>query len=86
MRTIVRIIHTWFTFSVRVIGKRGHGALCISLLASAACLPAHAGSVAYKYDTLGRLSTATYNNGAVIAYAYDAAGNRTSHTVTGAPA
>lgn len=44
-----------------------------------------AGSVAYTYDTLGRLSTATYGNGVVITYVYDATGNRTSYTVTGAP-
>lgn len=28
---------------------------------------------------------ATYGNGVVITYVYDAAGNRTSYTVTGAP-
>lgn len=44
-----------------------------------------AGSVAYTYDTLGRLATTTYGNGVVITYVYDAAGNRTSYTVTGAP-
>lgn len=44
-----------------------------------------AGSVAYTYDTLGRLAMATYGNGVVITYVYDAAGNRTSYTVTGAP-
>ncbi len=45
----------------------------------------YAGSVAYTYDSLGRLSTATYANGVVITYVYDASGNRTSYTVTGAP-
>lgn len=45
----------------------------------------HAGSVAYTYDSLGRLSKATYANGVVITYVYDAAGNRTSYTVAGAP-
>lgn len=44
-----------------------------------------AGSVAYTYDSLGRLSKATYANGVVITYVYDAAGNRTSYTVAGAP-
>jgi YD repeat-containing protein len=46
---------------------------------------AFAGSVVYAYDNLGRLSRATYSNGVVIAYAYDAAGNRTSVVITGAP-
>lgn len=44
-----------------------------------------AGSVTYTYDSLGRLTQATYSNGVVIVYVYDAAGNRTSYTVTGAP-
>lgn len=46
---------------------------------------AMAGSVSYVYDSLGRLTKATYSNGVVIAYAYDAAGNRSSTVVTGAP-
>ena len=45
---------------------------------------AHAASVAYTYDVLGRLTKATYSNGMVITYVYDAAGNRTSTVVTGA--
>lgn len=49
------------------------------------CSASHAGSVAYTYDSLGRLSKATYANGVVITYVYDAAGNRTSYTVVGAP-
>lgn len=44
-----------------------------------------AGSVTYTYDTLGRLKTATYSNGTVITYNYDAAGNRVSQITTGAP-
>jgi len=32
----------------------------------------------YSYDALGRISTATYDNGIEIIYSYDAAGNRTS--------
>jgi YD repeat-containing protein len=44
-----------------------------------------AGSVTYTYDSLGRVTKATYANGVVITYVYDAAGNRTSYTVTGAP-
>ena len=44
---------------------------------------AHAGSVVYTYDSLGRLSTATYGS-VVVKYNYDAAGNRTSVVVTGA--
>lgn len=59
------------------------------MLASAAVLGASAalaGSASYVYDSLGRLATVTYSNGVVITYVYDAAGNRMSFTVTGAPA
>jgi len=43
-------------------------------------------SVAYTYDARGRLTSATYtggvNNGLVITYSYDAAGNRTAYQTT----
>lgn len=44
-----------------------------------------AGSVVYAYDSLGRLTSVTYSNGVVITYNYDAAGNRSNYTVSGAP-
>lgn len=34
-------------------------------------------SILYTYDTLGRIKSATYPNGQVTTYTYDAAGNRT---------
>lgn len=37
----------------------------------------------YTYDALGRISTVTYPNGAVVTYTYDAAGNRTARSVVG---
>jgi YD repeat-containing protein len=42
-------------------------------------------SAVHTYDALGRLTKVTYSNGVVITYVYDAAGNRTSVVVTGAP-
>jgi YD repeat-containing protein len=36
----------------------------------------------YTYDTLGRLSTVTYDNGETIVYTYDAAGNRTQVVIS----
>jgi YD repeat-containing protein len=44
-------------------------------------------SVSYTYDPVGRVTTALYDNGACVAYAYDASGNRTSqiNTVSGTP-
>lgn len=39
-------------------------------------------SVAYGYDTRGRLNTVTFQNGTVITYSYDAMGNRTSVVTT----
>ncbi|MHA7602602.1 RHS repeat domain-containing protein [Alicycliphilus sp. T452] len=59
----------------------------LALLAGALVLAgaATAGSATHTYDSLGRLSQVTYSNGVVITYVYDAAGNRTSYVVTGAP-
>jgi YD repeat-containing protein len=43
-------------------------------------------SVSYTYDGAGRVTTAIYDNGTCVAYAYDASSNRTSQTNTiGAP-
>ncbi|MCP5433499.1 MAG: RHS repeat protein [Alphaproteobacteria bacterium] len=44
---------------------------------------AHAQSVSYTYDALGRLTSATYSDGRVIEYAYDPAGGRTAVEKTG---
>lgn len=46
---------------------------------------AMAQSVAYTYDPLGRVSTATYPNGVTVAYTYDPAGNRAQVTRNTAP-
>jgi hypothetical protein len=56
--------------------------LCTAALAA---LPAHAGSVSYSYDALGRLASTVYSDGSsttTITYSYDAAGNRTSVAAT----
>jgi YD repeat-containing protein len=39
-------------------------------------------TVTFSYDSQGRLQVATYSNGHVITYHYDAAGNRTSVVTT----
>ena len=39
-------------------------------------------SVAYAYDRLGRLQSATYGDGTVIVYCYDWNGNRSQYTVS----
>lgn len=39
----------------------------------------------YTYDALGRLTSVTYDNGDVIYYVYDAAGNRTQVQRNGSP-
>lgn len=44
-----------------------------------------AGSANYSYDSLGRLNVIQYSNGVSVFYYYDAAGNRTSFVVSGAP-
>ncbi len=47
---------------------------------------AWAGSVAYTYDSLGRLTQASYAGSIDLAYTYDATGNRSRIVVTGASA
>lgn len=66
-------------------GARLALASALAVLALAITAPSHAGSAAHTYDSLGRLTQVTYSNGVVITYVYDAAGNRTSFVVTGAP-
>jgi hypothetical protein len=39
------------------------------------------GSVAYTYDALGRVTTASYDTGVCVIYTYDPNGNRLSETV-----
>ena len=41
-----------------------------------------ADGVTYTYDSLGRITSANYANGAAVQYAYDANGNRTTLSVT----
>jgi YD repeat-containing protein len=55
--------------------------LCAILLIA---LPALAGNVSYTYDALNRLTRAAYEDGTVVEYSYDAAGNRTRHVVQAA--
>lgn len=62
------------------ISRRTAGAqiLGAGLLSFAGAVSAAAEPVSYTYDELGRLKTATYGNGQIITYTYDAAGNRTA--------
>lgn len=61
------------------LNKRSHSALAGWLLFSS--LLAWAGNVSYTYDDLNRLIRAEYDDGTVIEYTYDAAGNRLSQVV-----
>lgn len=56
--------------------------LWLAILSGASLLkPHHAeAAVTYGYDPLGRIATALYDNGACIAYTYDANGNLMSQT------
>ena len=54
----------------------------IVLVALAVFGLAHADSVTYTYDNLGRITGATYANGAAVQYSYDSNGNRTTLNVT----
>jgi len=59
--------------------------LCTACAAFAICALtlAHAanGSVAYTYDALGRVTTASYDTGVCVLYSYDPNGNRLSETI-----
>jgi YD repeat-containing protein len=44
-----------------------------------------ASGITYTYDALGRVLTATYDNGTKSFYNYDAAGNRTTQGVVCSP-
>lgn len=57
-------------------------AIGIALIPAAAGAQAPA-ALAMTYDALGRVTQATYPGNVVVAFAYDAAGNRSSYTVTG---
>lgn len=63
--------------------KRTSRRFLLTQLAGVSLLPlvaanreAHAETVTYTYDELGRLKTASYGNGQTITYTYDPAGNR----------
>lgn len=75
-----------------MVSRRAPRAVLLRLIASGAMfsallsgMPALAGTITYTYDTLGRITVAAYPGGATISHAYDAAGNRSSYTVTGSP-
>jgi YD repeat-containing protein len=53
----------------------------VSLVVLAFALPCLADTVTYEYDDLYRLIRATYSDGTVIEYTYDAAGNRITKSV-----
>jgi YD repeat-containing protein len=50
------------------------------LFALALCPSTFAATLAYTYDTLNRLTQVDYGNGYIVAYTYDAAGNRLNST------
>lgn len=57
--------------------------LLILVLAAIAWQPASAASVTYQHDPVtGRLTRATYSDGTIVNYQYDANGNRTNAVVT----
>jgi chitodextrinase len=57
--------------------------LLILVLAAIAWRPASAASVTYQHDPVtGRLTRATYSDGTIVNYQYDANGNRTNAIVT----
>ncbi len=50
--------------------------LCIIIISVCCITYVSAGSVAYTYDNLGRVTKVSYSNGKSVTYTYDALGNR----------
>ena len=65
---------------------RRRGAAALTAALALASVPAAADpTTLYGYDTLGRVTSATFPDGRRIAYAYDASGNRTQLAVGRTP-
>jgi YD repeat-containing protein len=60
-------------------------AMLAAVLAALPVTPVHSASAIYQYDTKGRVSKITYDDGTVVDYAYSLNGNRTSETRTTPP-
>ena len=54
--------------------------LCTFVVAIGFATPSLAATT-YTYDTLGRVSSVTYDNGLIVVYSYDSVGNRTQVVV-----
>lgn len=70
---------------VRSIQRIGIVMLAIALVFAAIPATVQSASATYEYDTKGRVSKITYDDGSVVDYAYDLNGNRTSATKTTPP-
>jgi len=68
---------------LRSTGRIGVATLATLLAAMPATI--HGASATYEYDTKGRVSKITYDDGTVVDYAYDVSGNRTGATKTTPP-
>ena len=68
------MMRTWS--SLKVVRGRFRLAVSLSVLFTLAWPVPFAAATSYEYDSAGRLSRVTTNLGTVIAYTYDAAGNR----------
>jgi len=65
--------------------KAGLPTITVGFLLALLCslIPSNIDASAYfTYDRIGRLTTAHYDSGLCITYAYDATGNRTSREIT----
>lgn len=71
--------------SLRSILLEGFAAAAFALALCIASTTSLAASATYGYDTQGRVTSITYDDGTVVEYAYDANGNRTTATRTNPP-
>ena len=68
---------------MRILPQVARVAILMTIFFTVAASPsAWADSATYTYDALGRLIQVSYDNGTVVIYSYDAAGNCTGQVVT----
>ena len=61
--------------------RSGALVIAISLLFGSSVASAANGSVVYTYDSLGRVTSVSYDTGVIVIYAYDPNGNRTQQVI-----
>lgn len=87
-RTLPSSLDGYFNWFSSLFGgwkSAGNLLLCLQLVIGATSLAHAANEIDYSYDDLNRLQTVTRNDGPVVVYQYDAAGNFATQGVSNSP-